>query len=441
MSSLSQNTPSDSLPSTVPKLDPTGSNWAIFSIRFQEALSARDRWGHFDGTKPKPKPEKSDAPKQEELDAIASWEKEERIARYMLSQKLPDSAVVRVHKLDTVAEKWNAVLAEYTKKGLFARMEMRNTFMSSRCPPGVDIPRFLIDLGTRREELIPCGVTVDDADYRSTILNAIPSWLRRFASSVHASASVANPTFLMEPDVLSRMVSEEYERSASDNRNNRDGRTYQKNDKRDDGNAALATFQATPSTTRMRTPGVCWGCGQSGHMRSQCPNIKVGAPKTSGAGAPVSGTANAAEPEDDDEADGVWAVLEVEDGPEARDEVLGFFVGTSPGEDPACDGYADDVMPGLVESDDEYPAGEEIITYRYVDEEFVESLAFDATASHLGGVAGAEVTNVVVVEAKESSSGLEGDVVDKFQNAEGKFQDIVAHIIQPRTPGSSERPY
>jgi len=38
------------------KLDPTGSNWPIFSIRFEDALAAHDRWGHFDGKTPKPQP-------------------------------------------------------------------------------------------------------------------------------------------------------------------------------------------------------------------------------------------------------------------------------------------------------------------------------------------------------------------------------------------------
>src|SRR5713226_7005116 len=94
MSSATATVPSDSFPSTVLKLDPTGSNWAIFSICFEEALSAHDRWGHFDGTTAKPAV--SSLPTQVELNAVATWEKEEWIAHYMLSQKLPDSAVVHI---------------------------------------------------------------------------------------------------------------------------------------------------------------------------------------------------------------------------------------------------------------------------------------------------------------------------------------------------------
>jgi len=42
----------------------------------------------------------------------------------MLSQKLPDSAVMHIRKLATIGEKWTAVKDEFSAKGLFARMEM-----------------------------------------------------------------------------------------------------------------------------------------------------------------------------------------------------------------------------------------------------------------------------------------------------------------------------
>ncbi|KAF8799312.1 hypothetical protein BYT27DRAFT_7279520 [Phlegmacium glaucopus] len=41
---------SDSLPSSIPKLNNTGLNWAIFSVRFQDVIEAKGFWGHFDGT-------------------------------------------------------------------------------------------------------------------------------------------------------------------------------------------------------------------------------------------------------------------------------------------------------------------------------------------------------------------------------------------------------
>ena len=68
---------SDTLPSTVPKLDPTGSNWTIFLFHFQDAVDAKGYWGHFDGTMPAPVLKESEAPTAEEISAKAQWDKDE----------------------------------------------------------------------------------------------------------------------------------------------------------------------------------------------------------------------------------------------------------------------------------------------------------------------------------------------------------------------------
>ena len=52
--SLTTTSLSDSLPSSIPKLDSTGLNWAIFSVRFQDAVEAKGFWGHFDSSEPRP---------------------------------------------------------------------------------------------------------------------------------------------------------------------------------------------------------------------------------------------------------------------------------------------------------------------------------------------------------------------------------------------------
>ena len=76
----------DTLPSTVPKLDNNGLNWAIFRVRFQDAVEAKGFWGHFDGTTPCPVlPPTVTAPdgtiissaSADEVAAHAQWEKNE----------------------------------------------------------------------------------------------------------------------------------------------------------------------------------------------------------------------------------------------------------------------------------------------------------------------------------------------------------------------------
>jgi len=54
MSTVTTTSLSDTLPSSIPKLDASSINWAIFSIRFQDAIEAKGFWNHFDGKSIRP---------------------------------------------------------------------------------------------------------------------------------------------------------------------------------------------------------------------------------------------------------------------------------------------------------------------------------------------------------------------------------------------------
>ena len=45
---------SDTLPLSIPKLDASGINWAIFSVCLQDTIEAKGFWNHFDGSSTRP---------------------------------------------------------------------------------------------------------------------------------------------------------------------------------------------------------------------------------------------------------------------------------------------------------------------------------------------------------------------------------------------------
>ena len=106
--SVSTTALADTLPSSIPKLDPAGTNWTIFLFRFQDAVDAKGFWGHFDGTSVLPT--LSTPPTDAELAAKAQWEKDERSSKSLLTQKLPDSTLVLIHSKATVKGRWDAVV-------------------------------------------------------------------------------------------------------------------------------------------------------------------------------------------------------------------------------------------------------------------------------------------------------------------------------------------
>ena len=180
---------SDTLPSSIPKLDASGLNWAIFAVRFQDAVEAKGFWGHFTGDKVRPAdgdtPADPEKPITAEELAIAQrqWDKDELSAKSLLTQKIPDSTLMRVHAKRTVRERWEAIVVEYTEKGAYAQTDLRKQFLESKCPNRSNVRTFLDDLRVKREELASVGVKISEDDYRSTVINSLPYSLANFASS------------------------------------------------------------------------------------------------------------------------------------------------------------------------------------------------------------------------------------------------------------------
>ncbi|KAG2341950.1 hypothetical protein P692DRAFT_201684519, partial [Suillus brevipes Sb2] len=102
----------DTLPSNVPKLDIKGTNWAIFSLRFQVAVEAKELWRFFDGSCPRPASPVSAT----EVTALEKWRKNENLAKHLLTQRIPDSTALRIRNFDSVASMWAEIVREYTEK-------------------------------------------------------------------------------------------------------------------------------------------------------------------------------------------------------------------------------------------------------------------------------------------------------------------------------------
>jgi len=223
---------SDTLPSSIPKLDASGMNWAIFAVRFQDAVEAKGFWGHFTSTKLRPtanipgaeavavaaavpaEGDKAPTPilTAEEL-AVAQkqWDKDELSAKLLLTQKILDSTLMHIHMKKTVRERWEAIVTEYTEKGAYTQTDLCKEFLRSKCPNRSNVQEFLDNLRVKREELASVGVKISEDDYCSTIINSLPNSLANFASSQLAAAQLFADTKTIAPDMLISLISEEYE--------------------------------------------------------------------------------------------------------------------------------------------------------------------------------------------------------------------------------------
>ena len=124
----------------------------------------------------------SEPPTAAETTAKNQWDKDEQSVKALLTRRLPYSMVMEIHAKKTVKERWEAVVREYTVKGVYAQTEIRAKFLMLRCPERGNAKEFLRGLRLKKEELAQVGVRISDKEYMSTIISLLPDALANFAS-------------------------------------------------------------------------------------------------------------------------------------------------------------------------------------------------------------------------------------------------------------------
>ena len=253
------------LPVSIPYLEPNGSNWAIFMMRFRETMKAMRRWAYFTGHEPRPKPKDANNPTDTEIDAAEIWEYEDSVASYLLSQRLPDATEIRLASCTTTKERWEAITQEYQAKSAYAQADLHQAFLDMRCAKGEDVRMFLASLCYKKEELAAAGVQVSEKEYERTILRGIPDKLATFASHHLSSALIVHGMASIDLDTLINLICEEEDRLKSRSmceKLSQGGRNSPGTEE---------AFVATgPRRGLTRRRGKCRRCGEEGHWARKC---------------------------------------------------------------------------------------------------------------------------------------------------------------------------
>ena len=273
---LPTNIMSDPNANSVPHLEPNGSNWAIFSMCFQEAMEANLKWSHFDGSATRPVPKDAKNPTDDEKKSGLAWDQDEVMAHYLLSQHLPDLTAVCLKGLASAKEHWDKVKVEFSVKSQYAEADMLTSFLEMRCPRGGNVRLFLGSMHVKHEELVAVGVTMSDKEYWSAIIKSLPEEMSKFASGLLTAARVLTPSTSIDPNILIDHISEEADRLSA--RRKWDGGSSGKGKQPQVQDEALAAMQGDGGKKWHK--GKCHNCGIAGHWAHKCRKLKKDQPST-----------------------------------------------------------------------------------------------------------------------------------------------------------------
>ena len=107
-------------PAIIPQLEPNGSNWAIFMMCFKDSMKITGCWGYFISSQPRPSPSDINMPTDAEIEAGEKWEREDTMASYLLSQRLPNTTVMCIANCATAQDQWELVTKEFQAKSKYA---------------------------------------------------------------------------------------------------------------------------------------------------------------------------------------------------------------------------------------------------------------------------------------------------------------------------------
>jgi hypothetical protein len=179
---------------------------------FQEVMEANQKWSHFTGSPDHPNPANASNPTDNKKKAMSEWDHDEVMARYLLSQRLPNSTAVHLKSLTTAKECWDKVKAKFSIKSQYTEADMLTAFSKMHCPCGGDVCAFLSLMCVKREELVAIGVLMSDKEYRSAIIKSLPKEMSKFSSGLLTAACMLQPSTSIDPDILIDHISEEADR-------------------------------------------------------------------------------------------------------------------------------------------------------------------------------------------------------------------------------------
>lgn len=199
------------------------------------------------------------------------WEELDLKAASVIRLSLAKNVLANVQGISSAKELWEKLEGMYQAKGVSNRVYLKEQFHTLRMNEGTTISDHLSVLNGIVSELEAIGVKIDDEDIALRLIWSLPHIYEHMKPIlIHGKEKI------VFSEVTGKLFSEEKRLSSG----------YSVPPE----NLALVAVGGWKKKNSMNKKPVCWGCGQSGHLKRNCP--KGGADLASSSRSKSDGEAN-----------------------------------------------------------------------------------------------------------------------------------------------------
>ena len=235
-------------------------NFGLWQVQVKDILIQS---GLHKALKGRPIPEVSsdtsvtDETKSRSVMSDEDWEDLDLRAASAIRLCLAKNVLANIHGISTAKELWEKLEELYQTKGVSNRVYLKEQFHTLQMSEGTTISDHLSVLNGIVSELESIGVKIDDEDQALRLIWSLPSSYEHMKPIlIHGKEKI------IFSEVTSKLFSEE--RRLGGGRNG------------PPGNLALVVAGNGKKKNSMKMKVVCWGCGQSGHVKKNCPRAGAG---------------------------------------------------------------------------------------------------------------------------------------------------------------------
>ena len=235
-------------------------NWMAWKLRITELMKVWNVFGHAT--------DEDKRPSENSPNEFKKWSQRERIATILIQNNIESEQMVHVSNCLSVAEMWKSLKQVYETHSIQTAVELKRKLATMKASYNTDVRKYLTDMKKTRMRLEMMGRSVDDEDFKLTVVSSLPrSW--DYWTTAYLAGEESKVTRLrMNSQQLISIICDEAKQHSSTKRKHND------NDEEDNKDRKQETAYHVLGHTRDKKPrmgyAACKICNRTNHKTRDC---------------------------------------------------------------------------------------------------------------------------------------------------------------------------